>query len=451
MLRSFFRLLPQPLRAEYGSLSRLETRNYQFAASEDGNPCGDLPTSVYAKEASEHIKVSPQILRSILNCDKEMKVELVVSLDNGEVAQFSAYRVQHNNSRGPYKGGIVYHPDVTIDSMRSLASLNTWKAAVMGVPFGGAKGGISVDPKTLSERELQKLTRKYVTGLQEIIGPNLDIPAPDIGTNDQTMAWFFDQYSKLKGYSPAVVTGKPVWLHGSYGRDSAAGRGVSIATREFMRKVMSSRVQGSTFIIQGFGKLGSWAAQYLHDAGGKVIGVCSSETAIFNEKGLDITALRSHVFANESNLLASFPGGTAIPNDTSFLEIPCDVLVAAAVANTITPATAARVNCKAVVEAGNGAIAPSGDAVLQQRGIPVLPDLLANGGGVVGSFFEWTQNISNLQWDEEDIAQKLDRYMVDAFRNVTKLSTDTNVNMRLAAYIIALQRIATSELQRGHA
>ncbi|GAX80582.1 hypothetical protein CEUSTIGMA_g8019.t1 [Chlamydomonas eustigma] len=410
-----------------------------------------LPTDVYVTEAAKRQGVADGVLRAIINPDKEVTTSLVLARENGEVDQFLAYRVQHNNTLGPFKGGIVFHPAVDIESMRSLASLNTWKAAVMNVPFGGAKGGIAVDPGTLSERENQKLTRKYVNAMQEVLGPSTDIPSSDIGTDERNMAWIFDQYSKIKGYSPAVVTGKPLHLHGSYGRDSAGGRGIAIAAREFLRKTLKSKLQGTTFAIQGFGKLGSWAAQYLADGGGRVIAVCSSETATFNEDGLDITALRAHLQTSPGALLAEFKGGQAISNDTSFLEMPCDILVPAAIAGTITGQIAERVQCGAVIEAGNGAITPEGDAVLQRRGIPVLPDVYAHGGFMVASFFEWTQNITNLRWEEDEVARKLDMHMVDAFKIISKIATDRRLTLRQAAYDVALQRITQADKNRGHA
>jgi len=419
------------------------------AVLEEGWELGAVDS--YVKDAGYRLNVCPTILKSIVPPDREMTVSLVLPMENGEVGQFTAYRVQHNNTLGPYKGGIIYHPDVDLRSMRSLASLNTWKAAINNVPFGGAKGGVAVDPKLLSQRELEKLSRKYINGFQEILGPSSDIPSSDIGTDERTMAWMFDQYSKLKGYAPAVVTGKPMYLHGSYGRDSAGGRGVMVTTREFMRKNLQSRIEGTTFAIQGFGKLGSWAAHYLAEAGGKIVAVSSSETATMNAKGLDIPALRHHLASKPGALLAEFTGGTAVPNDVSFLETPCDVLVPAAVAGTIDAKVAEKLKCSAVVEAGNGAITLDGDAVLQRRGIPVLPDVIAHGGFMVASFFEWTQNISNFRWEEEDVARKLDSHMIDVYRNVSRLAADKRLTLRQAAYDVALARIVQADKNRGHA
>lgn len=408
----------------------------------------DLPTDVYVKAAAERISLSSSLLKPILHPDRELTVQLVVPMDNGEMEQYTAYRVQHNNTLGPFKGGIIFHPGVTLESMRSLASLNTWKAAVMNVPFGGAKGGVALDPHRLSDREQEKVSRKFIKGMQDIIGPTVDIPASDIGTDERHMSWMFDQYSKIKGYSPGVVTGKPLWLHGSHGRDSAGGRGVAITAREFIRKTLQSRLQGATFVVQGFGKLGAWAAHFLSEAGGKVVAVSSSETATMNPDGLDIPSLR-HLIHSPGALLSQFPGGTPVPNDVSFLETPCDFLVLAAMAGTVDAKVAERLNCTAVIEAGNNAITPEGDKVLRRRGIPVLPDLVANGGVMVASFFEWSQNITNLRWEEEEVTQKLDRHLVDVYRHIHKISVDRKLSLREAAYDVALQRIAVAEQNRG--
>lgn len=434
---------PQPL-------SGPVTRAYHALSNdESSHDTSNLPTDVYVQDAAARLQVNPQVLKSILHPDRELTVQLVVPMDDGSMEQFTAYRVQHNNTLGPFKGGIMFHPGVTLESMRSLASLNTWKAALLNVPFGGAKGGVALDPKLLSDREQQKLIRKFVNSMQDILGPSIDIPAPDIGTDERHMAWMFDQYSKIKGYSPAVVTGKPLWLHGSHGRDSAGGRGIAIGAREFIRKSLQSRLPETTFVIQGFGKLGSWAAHYLAEAGGKVVAISSSETATMREGGLDIPALRQHFLTRPDALLADFPGGTAVPNDASFLETPCDILVLAAVAGTVDAQVAEKLQCGAVIEGGNGAITPEGDLVLQRRGIPVLPDLFAHGGVIVGSFFEWTQNITNLRWDEEEVARKLESHLVDVFRTMHKVSVDRRLTLRQAAYDIALQRIALAEQNRG--
>ncbi|GIL62997.1 hypothetical protein Vafri_17150 [Volvox africanus] len=409
-------------------------------------------TSVYVKEALNILDFDPQIEKAILNPDREVKVNLVIPMDNGEVNMYDAYRVQHNNVLGPFKGGIIFHPAVNLENMRSLASLNTWKFALLNVQFGGSKGGVAVDPRTLSDREMEKLTRKYVQALQEVIGPRTDIPAPDINTSERHMAWIFDQYSKLRGFAPAAVTGKPLWLHGIVGRDSAGGRGAAYATREFMTRTLRRKVAGSTFLIQGFGKLGSWTAQILQqEMGAKIVGVSCSETAVYNEDGLDIAALRNHVAAG--GLLKDFPGGTGVLNDDTFLDLTADVLIPCAVDGTIHHGNVERcLHFKAIVEAANSALTPDADAVLRQHGIPVLPDIFANGGAVIVSFFEWVQNNQNLQWEEDEVKRELDRYLTDAYDALLREQQQygNSLSLRTAGYLVALKRLQRAELVRGH-
>eukprot|EP00879_Flechtneria_rotunda_P003623 GHRR01003860.1.p1 GENE.GHRR01003860.1~~GHRR01003860.1.p1 ORF type:complete len:417 (+),score=105.87 GHRR01003860.1:112-1362(+) len=363
--------------------------------------------SSFVIEAMEILDIHPNLQHAILNSDRRLSVELRVPMDNGEVEIFMAHRVQHNNSRGPFKGGFKYHLEASLEDVEGLASLNTWKTAVMDVPFGGAKGGVMCDSNALSTRELEKVTRKLVQGMKEVLGPWTDIPAPDIGTDERVMAWIFDEFSKHKGFSPAVVTGKPLHLHGSRGRDTATGRGVLFAAREFLKSSLFAKVQDTDFVIQGFGKVGGWAARFLHEAGGKVIAVADSKGATYNEQGLDIPKLNTHMA--KGGTLQSFKGGEAIPTGPDFLTIPCDILVPAALGGVINADVAHRLQCKGIIEAANAPTTLEGDKVLRGRGIPVLPDIYANGGGVVVSFFEWVQNLQNFQWDDEEVTRRLDR------------------------------------------
>jgi glutamate dehydrogenase (NAD(P)+) len=337
-------------------------------------------------KALNELEYPEKLQRLLLTPKRELGVELVVQMDNGEIESFEAYRVQHNDARGPFKGGLRYHPQVDLDDVRSLASLMTWKTAVMDIPFGGAKGGITVDPKRLSERELEKLTRKLVGAIKEIVGPAEDIPAPDMNTGAREMAWFFDEYSKYKGFSPGVVTGKPVHLHGSLGREAATGRGTVFAIRELLRATESGKIADHTFAIQGFGNVGAWAAELLQEQGGKVVAVSDVSTAVGNAKGLDIKALRAH--AATGRPLGEFEGGEAFPVG-DLLKTKCDVLIPAAIGGVIDAAVAKQLDCRFVVEAANGPTTPEGDRVLRERGVVVLPDILTNGGGVTVSFFEW--------------------------------------------------------------
>lgn len=356
-------------------------------------------------QALQHLEYPERLQTLLLTPDRELSVEVSILRDNGEVDTFAGYRVQHDNSRGPFKGGLRYHPAVDIDDVRSLASLMTWKTAVMDIPFGGAKGGVTVDPKSLSERELEILTRKLVQALRPIMGTYEDIPAPDMNTGAREMAWIFDEFSKFAGFSPGIVTGKPVWLHGSLGREAATGRGTVFAIRELLKASKMGEIKDKTFVIQGFGNVGSWAAQILHEHGGRVIAIADAFGGIANERGLDIPGLRNHVGENRS--LASFSDGVAIPKET-ILTVPCDVLIPAALGGVLTGETVKDIQCKIVVEAANGPTTPEADHELRRRGVIALPDIYTNGGGVTVSFFEWVQNLQNFKWTEAEVNSKLD-------------------------------------------
>ncbi|CAK0786719.1 hypothetical protein CVIRNUC_009933 [Coccomyxa viridis] len=316
----------------------------------------------------------------------------------------------------------------------------------MDIPFGGAKGGVTVDPKHLSERELEKLTRKLVQALKDVVGPTTDIPAPDMNTSAQVMAWFFDEYSKFSGFSPAVVTGKPVNLHGSLGREAATGRGTVFATRELLRATGAGQIADKRFVIQGFGNVGAWASEIFQEQGGKVVAVSDAFGAIYNEKGLDIKALRKHIASGTA--LKDFPEGEAIDPGT-ILSIPCDVLVPAAIGNVINSDTAESIDAKYVVEAANGPTTPEGDAILRKRGITVLPDIYTNGGGVTVSFFEWVQNLQNFKWEEDEVNKRLDRVMTESFGHIWEIAQQKKLPLRTAAFVKALQSVTRAHLHRG--
>eukprot|EP00891_Asterochloris_glomerata_P007737 jgi/Astpho2/7737/Aster-07579 len=356
--------------------------------------CGSLGSKAMQSRSFDHalaeLEYPDKLQRLLLTPQREVLVELVITLDDGSIQTFNAYRVQHDDSRGPYKGGLRYHPQVDLDDIRSLASLMTWKTAVVDIPFGGAKGGVTVDPSKLSERELEKLTRKLA--IKDVIGPHEDIPAPDMNTGSREMAWLFDEYSKFAGFSPGVVTGKPVHLHGSLGREAATGRGTVYATRELLKHSGLGGIANKTYVIQGFGNVGAWAAQLYQEGGGRVIAVSDAYGAVRNDKGLDIPALRKHL--TEGGKLQDFPGGETFPKE-EILFVPCDVLVPAAIGNVITSETAPKVEAKFVVEAANGPTTPQGDLILRDRNITVLPDIYTNAGGVTVSFYEWVQNLQN--------------------------------------------------------
>lgn len=425
------------------SVNSVFFESHRFFASHAEN------TNLFLKEAFTQLEYPEKLQKLLLTPQREMSVELVMQMDNGEIEVFNGYRVQHNNSRGPYKGGLRYHPQVDIDDVRSLASLMTWKTAVMDIPFGGAKGGITVDPKKLSDRELEKLTRKLVVAIKEIIGTYEDIPAPDMNTGSREMAWFFDEYSKLKGYNPGVVTGKPVHLHGSLGREAATGRGTVFAIRELLKAMQLGKIQDQRYVIQGFGNVGSWAAELLAEQAGKVVAISDVAGALHNEKGIDIKALRQHVASGKSlSSFADVGGGTVIDKST-ILTVPCDVLIPAAIGGVITEANAKSLDCRLVIEAANGPTTPEGDQILRERGITVLPDIYTNGGGVTVSFFEWVQNLQNFKWEEDDVNSKLDRKMTDAFAAIWKISQEKKIPLRTAAFVVALQRVTRAEIHRG--
>jgi glutamate dehydrogenase (NAD(P)+) len=378
---------------------------------------------------------------------REVTVQVPVLMDDGRIEIFMGYRVQHNGARGPTKGGIRYHPSVDLSEVRGLASLMTWKTALLDLPFGGAKGGVGVDPRLLSRIELERLTRKFTERIALAIGPYRDIPAPDMGTNGQVMAWMLDEYSSKKGYSPAIVTGKPVSLGGSLGREEATGRGVMIVMRE-AAKDFGTKWKGATAVIQGFGNVGSHLSTCLNSEGVKVIAVTDVDGGIVNEKGLDIPALFEHV--RRERTVGGFAEAQQITNDELW-RIPCDYMIPAALGGVITKEDNVNdLQCKMVVEAANGPTTPIADKILEQRGIPILPDFLANAGGVVVSYFEWTQNLQQLRWELEQVNAGLERKMVAAYREVYALAKERGVPMRTAAYAIALRRVAEAEEMRGH-
>jgi glutamate dehydrogenase (NAD(P)+) len=381
----------------------------------------------------------------LLTPAREVRVELNILLDDGSLANFIGYRVQHDDSRGPFKGGLRYHPSVDIDEVRSLASLMTWKTAVVGVPFGGAKGGIQCDPSKLSPRELQRLTRRFVDAIGGVIGPHTDIPAPDMNTNAQVMSWIFDQYSRRYGFSPAVVTGKPVNLHGSRGRDAATGRGCLVTIREVLKSEGKSLV-GTRFAIQGFGNVGSWLARLLHDAGAKVVAVSDAYGGIFRGDGLDVPKLQAHVVATKS--VVGFAGAEAVTNE-EVLATDCDVLAPAALGHVLDGKTAPTVRAKYVLEGANGPCTVEGDEILQRRGIVCIPDILANAGGVTVSYFEWTQNIQQHAWSEETVNQRLEEQMIAAHAAVERARREYSCSLRTAAFIVGIQRVKEATDARG--
>jgi glutamate dehydrogenase (NAD(P)+) len=344
------------------------------------------------------------------------------------------------------KGGLRYHPTVDMDEALGLASLMTWKTAVVNLPYGGAKGGIAVDPAALSPRELERLTRRFVEQIHDIIGPHTDIPAPDVNTNAQVMAWIMDEYSKIHGHSPAVVTGKPVDLFGSRGREEATGRGVVLALEEYLRDAGAGEIHGKRFAVQGFGNVGSWATRFLHERGGAIVAVGDVRGAVLNPEGIDVPKLVEHVRATRS--VVGFPGTDAIGNDELVL-LDVDVVVPAALGGVITEDNVDAIRTRLVVEGANNPISPAADEMLYRRNIPVVPDILANAGGVTVSYFEWTQNLTQFYWEEAEVAQKLERIMDRAWNDVSGMATKEGVSLRTAAFMTAIRRVYDATLLRG--
>ena len=377
---------------------------------------------------------------------RELTVNFPVQLEDGSVRVFTGYRVHHSTVLGPTKGGIRYHPDVTLNEIRALAMLMTWKCAVVGLPYGGAKGGVVVNPKELSQEELEHLTRRYATEITMLISPESDIPAPDVGTNPQVMAWIMDTYSMHRGYSvPAVVTGKPISIGGSQGRIEATGRGVMIVAREAARH-LGMPFQGARVAVQGFGNVGSVAAVLLREQGCRIVAVTDSRGGVSNEKGLDPAELLRH--KEQAGTVAGFRGGTPITNE-DVLEVPCEILVPSALEGQITERNAGKVKARLIVEGANGPTTPEADAILQDRKVLVVPDILANAGGVTVSYFEWVQDLQSFFWSEEEINERLERIMVRSFREVLAVSQERQVAMRTAALVKAVQRVADALITRG--
>ena len=397
-------------------------------------------------EAVRYLSLPPGLADMLREPKRELIVKFPVVMDDGSIQMFTGYRVHHNAVRGPTKGGIRYDLNVTLDEIRALAMWMTWKCSLMNIPFGGAKGGVACNPRKLSPRELEKLTRRYATEISVLMSPLGDIPAPDLGTNPQIMAWIMDTYSMHVGYSvPAVVTGKPTQVGGSLGRRDGTGRGVTYIVEETLRQ-QRMIPQETTVVIQGFGNVGSVAARTLHELGCRIVGVSDITGGVYNPHGLDpVDLLRYH---HETGSVVHYPGADTITN-AELLELECDVLVPAALENQITDRNADRLRCKIVAEGANGPTTPDADIILGERGILVIPDILCNAGGVTVSYFEWVQDLQSFFWTEAEINERLRRIMVNAFNEVLTESQRRGVNLRTAAQILAIGRVAEATMTRG--
>ena len=386
-------------------------------------------------------------IRELLSLPKrELTVNFPVKLEDGSVRVFTGYRVHHSTILGPTKGGIRYHPDVSLNEVRALAMLMTWKCAVVGLPYGGAKGGVICNPKELSEKELEHLTRRYATEISMLISPESDIPAPDVGTTPQVMAWLMDTYSMHRGYSvPAVVTGKPISIGGSQGRIEATGRGVMIVAREAARH-LGMPLHGARVAVTGFGNVGSVAATLLQEQGCRIVAVTDSRGGVFNDKGLDPADLVRH--KEQTGTVTGYRGADAVTNEEA-IELPCEILVPSALEGQITSQNAARVKARLIVKGANGPTTPEADEILRERKVMIVPDILANAGGVIVSYFEWVQDLQSFFWTEEEINERLERIMVRSFREVLALGQERKVEMRTAALVKAVSRVADALMTRG--
>ncbi len=396
--------------------------------------------------AARLLGLDPGIWQILTHPKRQITVSLPVQMDNGEIEVFTGYRVQYNITLGPAKGGIRYHPDVSLDEVTALAAWMTWKCAVAHVPFGGGKGGVICDPTRMSRRELEALTRRYVAEIIDAIGPDKDVPAPDVNTNDQIMAWVMDTYSMHVGYTAtAVVTGKPIEMGGSLGRREATGRGVMIVTREAAAH-LGFDIKGATVAVQGFGNVGSVSAELLAGIGAKIVAVTDWKGGVYNAAGLDIAKMID--FARQRKTIDGFPGGEPLANEQLF-ALDVDVLVPAALENQITMENAPDIRAKVVAEGANGPTTPDAHRHLHERGVFVIPDILANAGGVTTSYFEWVQDRHGYFWEEDEVNRRLEAKMREAFTDVLETSVRYKTDMRTAAYIVAINRVATVTRMRG--
>jgi glutamate dehydrogenase (NAD(P)+) len=401
----------------------------------------------FFERAADHIGLEEDMREILRSSYREISVQVPVRMDNGDSVVFMGYRVQHNGARGPYKGGIRYHSTADLDEVRALAALMTWKTALVDLPFGGAKGGIQCEPHLMSEAELQRMTRRFTGAISYVLGVNRDIPAPDLNTNAQTMAWMMDAYGQRYGYTPAIVTGKPVELGGSLGREAATGRGVVIVTEQAARH-LNRPLEGATVAIQGFGNVGSWTARLITELGCKVVAVSDVRGGIHKSDGLDLPAVFQHLKENGS--VVDCPGTDPVSND-DLLLLPVDWLIPAALGGVINTRNADKIAAKAVIEAANHPLTPGADAILNDRGIVVMPDVMANSGGVTVSYFEWTQNIQQYRWEEDRVNAELRKIMTKMFADVMAFKDHhEKASFREAAFALGVDRVAYAVKLRGY-
>ncbi len=400
----------------------------------------------YFEIGADRLKLADDLRVVFWTPYREVTVQIPVKLSDGRVHVFSGYRIQHNGARGPYKGGIRFHPEVDVDEVRALASLMTWKTAVAGIPFGGAKGGVNCPADQLERSELQKIARSFMDKVEKVLGPTRDIPAPDVNTNAQVMAWMMDEYGKLHGHTPAICTGKPISLEGSYGREAATGRGCVYMFREAAPHLGLSPADTS-FVVQGFGNVGSWAARIMQQLGAKMVAVSDANGAIRNDAGIDAVALQDHIAS--AGKITEFGGAEKIDPD-DLVAVPCDVFIPAALGGMIHEGNAARMECKVIVEGANSPTTPAADQILQDKDVYIIPDVMANAGGVVVSYFEWVQNLQHFRWDEREVNDKLGTIMRRAYREVSARAREEGINLREASYLVGIERVVEAAQTRGY-
>ncbi len=398
-------------------------------------------------DAADELDLDPQVRALLKEPMRTLTVSIPVRMDDGGIRVFKGFRCQHNDVLGPTKGGIRFHPQVEMKEVEALAAWMTFKCALVGIPYGGAKGGVLCNPKEMSKGELEKLSRRFIQALEPIIGPDKDIPAPDVYTDAQVMSWFMDEFSKIKGvYSPGLVTGKPRILGGSYGRDSATARGLMYTVREGAKKI-GLDLEGATVAIQGYGNAGSFSGIFLRELGCKVIAAIDSSGGVYNPDGLNAEKLRE--FKLEEGVVSGYPGSEKNISNQELLSLDCDILVPAALENQINKDNAMDINAKMIAEAANGPTTPEADKLLKLNGVLVIPDILANAGGVTVSYFEWVQNMYNYYWDREEVDEKLEKVMVSAFNRTNEMAEERDVSFRTAAYMVAIKRLTEAMAARG--
>jgi glutamate dehydrogenase (NAD(P)+) len=397
-------------------------------------------------KAADLLAIEDDVRAVLSSSYREVQVQIPVSLKDGKTHVFSGYRVQHNGARGPYKGGIRFHPEVDLDEVRALASLMTWKTAIVNIPYGGAKGGVNCDPRELDNREVEKIARSFMDKIEKVLGPTRDIPAPDVGTNAQTMAWLMDEFGKLHGHTPAIVTGKPIALEGSYGREAATGRGV-IYMLEQASKTAGVKLKGARIVVQGYGNVGSWAARLAEELGCRLVGVSDANGAVRNDDGIDAQRLHEHVAGGGG--VPEYADADEISPD-ELLDVDCEVFIPAALGGMIHKGNADRLNCRMLVEGANSPTTPAADEILTGKDVFVVPDVMANAGGVVVSYFEWVQNLQHFRWDEDAINNQLRQIMRGAYSTVAERAERDEISMRVAAYAVGIERVLEAARLRGY-